>query len=668
MKNKYLIILALISSPLYAQSMLSSLQDYQGTLSKTEVDQKKPAPPVQNKSESFSETNGRCEENDQTSMPLAYATSLIQAPNPRFDIDFNPRTGKVSISSDSMISNCSSMVEWKLKEQDIQGQRSYVIEAKFREGESCADGKCSYKVAKVSNGEFDKYEDLSFPPTLKGFEACLQASGVVKNGKVDKKAIYSAPMKETFNDVRQTGKLLFVSHGPQSAMTKAKYGSFEFINKCDHYETLHPEIKQLLSFEDERRLKLDEEANKLKDCGVDEYDKLIGFIEKYEEYSTILGHVRDELILEAVKKAAKNIEEGKYTDEDLKVLADFEKYIVNPKIQKATQLYDQMTTLEGDAKRAKQNELKAVLEELKALNNKPYFLAAHTRKLMNDGKFEEAEQMNGIKITLDNFRKIGSKQGNVVYTPDMAVMNSVRAKDDFSKASIVEQERYQVRTGQITGQSDYYTSLSKRLENSIRVRTENFKAEMQSEYARVQPGGYCYAYFRNTQKCIEDSLERIQQLQNLLNHYNKIDNERISEYNEKANDYAKLEAEGRRYVAAQNGEEIVEEAPVSQPAVDTTRAPARANEIAGAPQVMPIQSGTDLTMVANQLAQMYQMQQQPQQPQMGNQWWNQQGQFYAQGQMMVGGGSPFLMPGQQQYGPNQGFWSNPYQAYTYRGF
>jgi len=669
MKNKYLIILALVSSPLYAQGLLGSLKDHQGSLT-PETPHKESAPPVQSRSETSSETNGRCEQNDQTSMPLAYATSLIQDANPRFNVDFNPRTGKMSVGSKSMISNCSSMVEWKLKEQDIQGQKSYVVEAKFREGDNCADGKCSYKVAKVSNGEFQQYEDLSFAPTLKGFEACLQASGVIKDGKVDKKAIYAAPMKETFSNVHQTGKLLFVSNGPQSAMVKAQYGEFDLINKCDHYEAFHPDIKQLLSYEDERRMKLDEEANKLKDCGVDEYDKLIGFIEKYEEYSTILGSVRDELILEAVKKSAKNIEEGKYTDEDLKILADFEKYIVTPKIEEATRLYNQMTSLEGDAKRAKQAELKVLLDEIKALNNKPYFQLAHTQKLINDGKFEEAEKMNGLKISLDNYSKLGSKQGNVLITPDVAIISVVRAKDEFAKASIIEQERYQVRTGQITGQSDYYRNLSKRLENSIQVRTQNFRTEMQNEYARVQPGGYCYAYFRNTQKCIEDSLERIQQLQNLMNHYNKIDAERITEYNEKAEDYAKLEAEGRRYVAGINGE-VIEEAPRTQEPVDTTRVPTRTNQETYQVAVDPT-GHMDLNQVANQMMQMYQMQmQQPQmgQGQMGGQWWNQQGgNMYGQGQLMMGGQNPYMMHGQAQYGSNQGFWSNPHQAFNYRGF
>lgn len=664
MKNKYLIILALLSSPLYGQGLLGSLKDYQTTLTPPSPDKESP-PAVRSQGETSSETNGRCEENDQTSMPLAFATSLILDGNPKFNIDYNPRTGKMSVSADSMISNCSSMVEWKLKDQEIKGEKAYVVEAKFREGEKCSEGKCTYKVAKVTNGEFDKYEEMSFPATLKGYEACLQASGVIKEGKVDQKAIYAAPMKETFSDVTDTAKLLFVSHGPQSAMIKAKYDNFELINRCDHYEAIHPDIKQLLSYQDETRLKLDEEANKLKDCGVDEYGKLIGFIERYEEYDSVLGNIRDELILEAAKKSAKNIESGKYTEEDLKVLLDFEKYIVEPKIQHAVRLYQQMEYLEGDAKRAKQDELKVVLNELKSLNNKPYFQAAHTQKLMSDGQFEVAEQMNGIKISLDTYSRLGSKQNNLMITPDVARMQLVRAKDEFVKASVIEQERYQVKTGQITGQSDYYLSLSRKLQNSVKVRTQNFQAEMQDEYARIQPGGYCYAYFRNTQKCIQDSLERIQELQNLLAHYNKIDAERIAEYEEKAADYGKMEAQGRSHVARLNGEEVEAE-PVRTAEIDTTRAPARENS---EPQAVraDLSGGGNTEQMAFQMMQMYQAQMQPQmQGQMNGQWWGQQGQMNGQ-QMMVGGQNPY-MAGQNPYGSNQGYWSNPYQAYQFRGF
>lgn len=668
MKKSYLMLFLLMSQQLSASSTLGSLTEFQGSYEDKPEGRADASSQVRNKSESSSEENGRCEENDQTSMPLAFATSLIIGKNPKFDVDYSPRTAKLRVGAGSMISNCSSMMEWKLKEQEVKGQKTYVVEAKFREGDKCVDGVCTYKVAKVAAGEFQQYEEMQFAPTLKGFEACLKASGVIKDGKVDQKAIYSAPLKQTFNNVKDTGKLLFVSHGPQSAMIKGKYGDFELINRCDHYEAIHPEIKQLLSYEDESRMRLDEEANKLKDCGVDEYHKLIGFIERYEEYASILGAVRDNLIMEAAKKTAKKIEEGKYTDEDLKVLADFEQYIVSPKVNHAIRLYQQMENLEGDAKRAKQAELKESLNELAVLNNKPYFSSTHTQKLLNDGRFEDAEKVNGIKITLDTYRKLGTKQNNVLITPEIAMVSMVNAKDEFAKSSIIAQERYQIRTGQLTGQADHYNNLVRKLQNSIQVRTQNYQAELQAEYQRIVPGGYCYAYYRNTQKCIQDSMERMQELQNLLAHYNKIDNERIAEYKQSAEEYGKLEAEGRRYVAQQNGE-AVEEAPEAgrNIATDTTAPPQRAAE-GNATVQADLSGNANMVQMANQLAQMYQQQQmmQQQQPQMGGQWWNQQG--MGQNQMMMGGSMNVNMGMGAQYGSN--YMSNPYQAYNYqyRGF
>ena len=659
-----------MSQPLYASSILGSLNDFQGSYEER-PDSKPDSGPVRNGSENSSEENGRCEENDQTSMPLAFATSLIMGKNAKFDIDYNPRTAKLSVAAPSLISNCSSMIDWKLKEQEIKGQKSYVVEAKFRDGDNCLDGVCTYKVAKVADGEFQQYEEMKFPPTLKGFESCLKESGVVKNGKVDPKAIYSAPMRQTFNNVKDSGKLLFVSHGPQSAMIKPKYGSFELINRCDHYETIHPEIKSLLSYEDETRIKLDEEANKLKDCGAEEYQKLIGFIERYEEYAGILGAVRDNLILEASKKAAKKIEEGKYTEEDLKVLEDFENYIVTPKVNYAIQLYNQMENLEGDAKRAKQEELKSVLAELAALNAKPYFQASHTQKLLNDGQFEQAQKMNGIKIALDTYSKLGKKQNNVLITPQVAMISTVQAKDEFAKASIIAQERYMIRTGQLSGQSEYYNGLAAKLQNAIQIRTQNYQAELQAEYARIVPGGYCYAYYRNTQKCIQDSMERMQELQNLLQHYNKQDAERIAEYKKQADEFSKLEAEGRRYLAQQNGE-TYEEPQAGGNLSDTTAPPQRNVAGATASVQADLSGNANMVAMANQLAQMYQQQQmmQQQQPQMGGQWWNQQG-MYGQNQMMMGGAMNYNMGYQQQnpYGSNM-YMSNPYQAYNYqyRGF
>ena len=68
-------------------------------------------------------------------------------------------------------------------------------------------------------------------------------------------------------------------------------------------------------------------------------------------------------------------------------------------------------------------------------------------------------------------------------------------------------------------------------------------------------------------------MQRIQELQNSLAHYNKIDNERAVEFDTKAQQYAAMEQEGRAHQARINGEE----APREQP-VDTTVVPQRTED------------------------------------------------------------------------------------------
>src|SRR5690606_35404769 len=112
------------------------------------------------------------------------------------------------------------------------------------------------------------------------------------------------------------------------------------------------------------------------------------------------------------------IEEGKYTEEDLRVLGDFEKYIVQPRIENLKLLYAELDGLKGEEQKAKNDEIVAALNELKVLNAKPYFQAIHTQKLINDGRFEDAEKMNTLKLTSNSYQTLGTKRGGVVVTPD----------------------------------------------------------------------------------------------------------------------------------------------------------------------------------------------------------------------------------------------------------
>jgi hypothetical protein len=220
-------------------------------------------------------------------------------------------------------------------------------------------------------------------------------------------------------------------------------------------------------------------------------------------------------------------------------------------------------------------------------------------------------------------------------------------------ATLVERRKeYDVRTGRVTGQADYYIGLARRHRRNIEARTANYQAEINNEVARVtQPGGFCYRYFRNTQKCIADSMQRIQQLQVELQRNNQTDASIANELEQKANQYRGWEEEGRRYIAAQ-GSDAEEQTVTVTPQAETPEGPS-----VQAP-------GADRT--ADQQA-MYQFQMPTQQPGVlpGQQQYNphqqmqqyypaQMGQMpYGQQPMPYGYGQQQQMPygyGQQQYG------------------
>jgi hypothetical protein len=566
MKKIPVLMLSLLTLPTYAQGLLSTLNQYQGSLSTPSSSAQTPqnrstTPDVKPSANSVTSASKKCEENDQTSLPLAYVTSLIQEKDAVLDIVHDPRSGTLSVSSGDMISNCSSMLEWKLHQPEIMGKKSYAVEVKIKDSDICSAVGCTYKVAKVEKGEFKEYENMIFKPTLKGYEECLQKSGVIVGGKIVPDAIYKSPVSEKFSGLENSGRLLFVSHGPSAPMVKAKYGKFEHVNACDHYESAHPRIKTLLTQGDAERERLDAEASKLKDCKVDEYHKLADFIDKYEVYSSQLGDIRDRLILEAAKKSADAISKGKYTDEDLKILQDFDRYVIAPKVELAKALYNESLELDGDAKKAKQAELKNVLSQLAALNQKPYFVPAHVNKLLDDGKFEEAETLNSSLLSIENHKRLGTKVANIDITPEVAASRIASSRESFRQTIENEKERYEYKTGQSSGKAQEYKQLAARMRQNIQTRTQNYSAEIQEENANRQPGGYCYTTWWKTQKCIKEAEERIQFLAAQATKNNQVDAERAAEYDAKAKAYGELEAQGRRYVANQNGEP----APVEQP-------------------------------------------------------------------------------------------------------
>ena len=688
------VMLSVLTIPSYAQSILGSLEQYQndikpkantsGSSTSTEV---KVDPVIKTKS------SGACTEKVQTSLPLAYITAMIMEKDGKLEIQHDSRSGKLTVKSGDMIGNCSSMIEWVPNVRVVDEKKIYSIEAKIKEGENCADGICSYDVAKVEKGQFKDFEKIKIAPTMQGFESCLEKSGVLVEGKVVADAIYPSAVSEKFDGYKESGEVLFVSHGPASKLVKPKYDkNFVEIDQCDHYEKITAEGLAIQSLEEEERDRILSEKEKIKNCG--EYHKISDFIDMYQGYSEDLNGIRDNLIIEAMKKASKAIADGKYTEEDLKTIADFAKYVVQPKIDLANLLYTEAEGLDGDDKKVRLDEMKKVLGELNTLNNAPYVSAALVQKLETDGRFTEASQTNGMRALIVNHARLGAKDNGVVVTPEVAKARTLNNIQAYSNELEVKKEKYEVRTGQTTGQAQANAQMASRMRQNIQTRSQNFNQEIQEEYARTQQGGYCYKNpFRNVQRCIQNSMERIRELQAQMQHFNQVDAQRATEYDAKATEYSKLEKEGRDYVAVQNGDPV----PQNDVPVDYTKPTPRAED------------GYTFNYQGygqQQTQQQYQPQQQQQQgyQQNGNPYQQQQqGMFYQQnpygqqqsnpyqqsymGQQNYGGqfnvganfganaGSPYGyngQPQQQQYGnpyqqqgqqQGQGYWSNPYQAY-----
>jgi hypothetical protein len=688
MNKRSFLLLSLMTLPSFAQSILTTLNQHQNSLQKPQsfVGGQSPSsssqsqPEVRASTQDTSSQSIECRSEDQTSLPLAYITSLIQEKDGKLEYTHDRSTGKLTISSADMIGNCSSMLEWTLKRPEIKGRPAYAIEVKIKKGDGCSDTGCTYKVAKVEKGDFQNFEQMVFKPTFKGFEECLQKSGVISGGKVNSDAIYNQPVNERFDSLTNTGDLYFLSNGPVSRQVKAKYGKFEFINGCDHYEAAHPGIKRLLTAEDAEKERLDAEAAKLRACKVEDYGKLADFIEKYEGYHAELGQVRDRLILEAVKKSAAAIEAGKFTEDDLKVIGDFERYIVQPKIDLARSLYDEMIELEGDAKKAKQDELVKVLTEISTLRKKPYYGQSHVLKLVNGGRFDEAEKLNAIALTMEHHQNLASRIQGVVITPGVASQRVNLARNQF-KGWLEEQKReYMAKTGQSAPESPRYSALANLYKKNIQKVQANYSEEIQYWYARTRPGGYCYAYWRNTQKCIAEAIEEIQYLSEEMKQKQEMF-QKLSEENEAlAKKWGGLEAQGRRYIAKQNGEEPPVEAPQTTQ-VDPT-APTRGRQeedrpqpqgsysfnwsggqqaAPQMPQINPFQSPYPF-----QQNNMFSQPQSPygfyQQPSMGQQGFMGQMGFQGGYGFNWGGGAPQQQPyGYQQQMP---FYNSPFQAYN----
>lgn len=596
MKIFSLVLLSITAFPLYASSFWDAIQQNQNTLpapaTSTQATQSQTAT---SSSVQASVDNATCEENSskQDTLPLSYLSRLIRLPyqQAKLNINHDPASGRLRITAPApIIGNCASMLKFNLNQNEINGAKTYAVSVNFKDENCSSSGepavkKCRYRVSKVVN-ENTTYEEMEFEPTLLGFQACMEATGVMAGGQFNGRAVDPKSLDESFSGLDESGQLLFLSRGKVSASMADNDFKFSKVrqNGCDVYEKIDPNIAMVYSPADLETQRRTAEADTLRNCTPGEYQRLVDFIERNGNVSD-LNAIRDNLIKQAAQALAKKIADNKeLNDEDMKVIADFERYIIEPLRAQIADKYNQIESLPDSEKPAARAELTAMRNQLLAYGRAPYFQRAQVEKLISLGRFDDAEKMEGLRITITEAGKIGT--GNPTVTPDQARVAAATARGNLQNNMSTERENWDIRHGTITDRSATYRNLAQSMRNNIQRRTQNYTQEIQSEYARIQqPNGYCFRYFRNTQKCMQDSLQRIQELQTALTHYNQIDQQRAAQYDQQATDYSRMEQEGRRNRAIAQGEEPPAEAPV-----DTTAVPARTDQqdpAAAAAAMMP---------------------------------------------------------------------------------
>jgi hypothetical protein len=569
MKSKiaWTITLAVFSTGAIAQDFFKAMEGYQKTIVKDNESSSSSNGVIHKPGSSDSKSNKPtvvsvsdkatpCESTNQTSLPLNYIHKLLLTASPELKVEHSPKNEKLSVKGGAFVANCQSMLEWNLQ-QPPTDPKEYNLELKFAKDSKCADGKCEYTVSKKVDGKFQNVK-MSFAPNLSGFTECMKEAGIVnEKGEVVPENIYRDQMETSFSEISESGVIHLLSTGPEGKQKDPKFGYVKQ-NGCLVYEQLAEKELEVLSSADAEKRRLENEKTKV--CESGDYRQVADFISKNEAFSAELQVILKEMVLDQAKKTAKKLDDmekdPKITldPEDLSVISDFSKYVVAPLAKKADEKFAEYAAATGEEKAHKKKELDSIIAELKAYNTTPYFKDTHTNALVVKGHFDSAKSLNSAKANLKNRYRLGATEGGVLVTPQVA-QNAVEANEDnYDSFLETKIEEWEFKTGQRQSKSPYYYQVAQNLRANIQTRTANYNQEIQYEYSRVQQGGYCYAYFRNTQKCIEDSVLRIQQLQAEMTQFNKVDEERAAEFTQQGDYYKGLEDEGARYIAGQYGE------------------------------------------------------------------------------------------------------------------
>jgi hypothetical protein len=506
--NKYVILmLGFISVESFAQSKYfndKSLMDFKRENQETDglnVNSD------DDKTKNVSSSDARiCGDEDQVSLPLKYLYLFSDKSQGLEIVEHNPEKGSLKMRGPMMMRNCYQMIQWDL---DLDSSNKYYIEASLK----------SYKPTGI---------DKEFPATIAGYEECLEATGAIKDGKVNTELI-DQPIEMSFNGASTSGDLYFKSTGNLVNKMGGMYDKPVSLGNCHYSEKIAKENVHLYSVaETKQNAKMEQYQRLCKSQDYKQIDKQLENFKEVESLYKVLSKVRDDLLLKKIEEVAKYIKENDdFTNLDLTVIQDFKEKIIQPKVEEIKALYSQVQDEKDISKKSQlEKELKIKISELKKLRMSPYILDKHLQKLWKKGPlsddsfYESVLALHEARTTIKTYEGIGKVYNDIPYNLVNIPKIIKNSNGEFSNFLKDKRLRYEIRNNERDGLSDDFFAKSqncyKLMQDNQVATQENIQAEMEIMQRK------CRNSF-NKQNCMNEHMVAIQELQQeLLEKNNKL--------------------------------------------------------------------------------------------------------------------------------------------------
>ncbi|MFZ4712868.1 MAG: hypothetical protein ACOYL6_04105 [Bacteriovoracaceae bacterium] len=515
--------LSLLTQPLFAQTNgWGGFKDILGTKTVSSGSSSSSTTTVSSSSShsstSVSQT-GSCSitKENQSTLPLSILKKLGGDVENFFNIQTVPGSNKVEIVSTKMISDCNDMLELGVDKSTSEPMRYFI--------------KVSVKGSK-------KVSD---------FVKCINEKAMKDDKPSPDASIGTLSADFAFE---KSGEIVFLSEGPMAGAEATE------IKGCDYIEPIAKDKVELLTVAD--RTKRDREGRVSDICkSAGSYRDISDeVITKYQEYKAILENIRNELLIDEVKKLSKSIQVGDdISGLDFSIISDYKKYIIDPLMEEVKLAYEEFQGAQGDTRKALEKKYKALKAKLGAFGKSPYLTESDFNKLKAKGQFDAADELFVIRSSIRNYNKIGTiEDGTRVITPAIA---NAKIKIDLNDNRLVMKEerlKYSVKTGEVTGKAAQYANISNRLSKHIEAVQKDY--DNKSQQVVQQAYRKCPRKFtpQAQQECMTGYANALKRMQRQLTTSNDRDRLLANKFAARATEYAGYEKTGKEYRKSQDGE------------------------------------------------------------------------------------------------------------------